>query len=58
MFLFFFFFIFLSNGDNLSDFLFAFLGGEALPKKMGRTLEGKNLLPQGSKFFPLRADSH
>ena len=31
------------KGDNFSDFLFALLAEEALPKK-GSTLEGKNLL--------------
>ena len=42
----------LFERSNFCDFLFVF---RPLLKKI-YTLRGKNLLPNGSKFFPLRAD--
>ena len=51
----FFFFCTFSKGDNVCGFLLASPEGQSL-FKIGSTLKGKNLLPFGSKFFPLKVD--
>ena len=44
------------KGDNFCHFLSVFMLLQQTPSAKQSILKGKNLLPEGSKFFPFRVD--